>query len=599
MRRASSKRNLSDFWRRDRSPDAAGELVSILQGADMLIGNMGSDIRVTWSGDGTSSTDLGKRIVALDYAPLRGHPCPLPGTVVDEVIGYAAHEGGHCLWTAPRKDQEITLEIHRRWSGLPHNLQQEWQVDQQATLVEVCRLQNILEDAYIDCHIVRRWPVLGEYLRIARRRLNERASIDLEAIARGDFRDRNSIINLWVSVCLYGHSLPRSVAPQVSRVLGSLLDLSERARDQAEGVVRQRMGVDVATILWTEFPKKGGSDAPGFGSHTLADGATGASTTPGRSPCNLDDFDASAGPGAGGREVVSVPKRLQDAVARALGHRAEDISTPVAAALAEVPKRVPAEIRRAGYDPGRAKEVASQVQQQAREVQATFLSQRRSDSRWRHGLRRGKLDDRRLWRPLLGDPRYYARKDLPGPPSLAVGLLLDVSGSMARYMPEVEQTTAVFYQGLLPIPGIDFAAWWYTGESGKTVLTGICDRRCSRLCLDNVAQGGSTPSGAAIAAAKVLMERMSGKRRLLLHFTDGRPDHPVQVRRAVRACREAGVEVYAIGPSRHRELLAGDYGTGNYETIETVSELPKVVAQLVKKRGLTGSHGINKLRAVT
>jgi nitric oxide reductase activation protein len=190
-------------------------------------------------------------------------------------------------------------------------------------------------------------------------------------------------------------------------------------------------------------------------------------------------------------------------------------------------------------------------------------------------------------KPLVGDPAYYTRKELAGRPSLAVGLLLDVSGSMGRYMPVVEQTTAVFCQGLLPIPGIDFAAWWYTAQSGKMVLTGICERRYPKLCLANVTQGGETPSGAAIAGVKVLMERMSGKQQLLIHFTDGRPDCPIHVRRAVQACRDADIQVYAIGPSRYWELLASEYGRGNYETMEDVSELPQVVGRLVKKLGVS------------
>jgi hypothetical protein len=582
----TSSRNLSDFWWRDGSPDAARELVSILHGADMLIGNMGSDIRVTWSGDGMSSTDLEKRIVALDYGPLHSHPCPLPGTVVDEVIGYAVHEGGHCLWTSPAKKWTITEEIRHGWSSLPSDLQQDWQADQEGTLAEICRLQNILEDGYVDHQVDSKWPVLGEYIRIARNRLNERASIDLEAIARGAFPDRNSIINLWVSIGLYGHSLPPTVAPRVRRVLTPLLNLSERAKGEENGVIRQRMAVGAAAILWSEFPAGDVSKAQGHQSRAHSDDAPAASAAPGGSLRNLDDFDPRSAPGARGREVISVPKSLLDAVAGVLANQVEDLSNPVALVVGEDPRRLAAEARRAGYDPERARRVISVVQQQVREVQASFLNQQHRNFRWHHGLQRGKLDDRRLWKPLVGDPGYFKLKDLAGRPSLAVGLLLDVSGSVSRYMPLVEQTTAVFCQGLLPTPGIDFAAWWYTGQSGKMILTGICERRYPKLCLANVTQGGETPSGAAIAGVKVLMERMSGKQQLLIHFTDGRPDCPIHVRRAVQACRDAGIQVYAIGPARYRELLASEYGSGNYETIEAVSELPEAVASLVKKLGV-------------
>lgn len=301
---------------------------------------------------------------------------------------------------------------------------------------------------------------------------------------------------------------------------------------------------------------------------------------------NLDEFDPATSSQPSGRQVVEVPRGLREAMTEAVAHPAEDLSDPVALVVGEEPRRLTAEARRADYDPERARRVISLVQPQVREVQASFLNQQHRNSRWHHGLQRGKLDDRRLWKPLVGDPGYFKLKDLAGRPSLAVGLLLDVSASMGRYMPVVEQTTAVFCQGLLPIPGIDFAAWWYTGQSGKMILTGICERRYPKLCLANVAQGGRTPSGEAIAGVKVLMERMSGKQQLLIHFTDGRPDCPIHVRRAVQACRDTGIQVYAIGPSRYRELLASEYGSGNYEMIEAVSELSEAVARLVKKLGV-------------
>ena len=47
-------RCLSDFWRMDASDDRVMELVSVLRGADNLIGLMGSELRVRWSGDEVS-----------------------------------------------------------------------------------------------------------------------------------------------------------------------------------------------------------------------------------------------------------------------------------------------------------------------------------------------------------------------------------------------------------------------------------------------------------------------------------------------------------------------------------------------------------------
>ena len=250
------ERNLSDFWRHDGSDDPVRELVSILQGADILIGNMGSDLQVAWSSRDVSYTDLARRIVALDYGPLRDQACPFQGTSVDEVVGYAAHEGGHCLWSLPGKEERLRHEIRASWSTLPRALQDDWQTDEDAMLAEVCRIQNVLEDAYIDHHIAQKWPVLGEYVRISRGKLFERVPFDLCAAAEAPNPDRNAAINLWVSVSLYRYSLPPNASTPVKQALDRLVDLSQRAKDEEEPALRQTMAAQAAIVLWQSFPVK-------------------------------------------------------------------------------------------------------------------------------------------------------------------------------------------------------------------------------------------------------------------------------------------------------------------------------------------------------
>ena len=197
------ERSLSDFWR-EASDDRIVDLVSVLRGADSLVGLMGSDLDVSWSGqDGVSYTDFSKRRVALDYSPLRDEAIPFRGVAVDEVIGYAAHEGGHYEWSdGPDRADVIRGEVQARmgWKrrlprgGLRHAWQEgEAQAMRDGTagkpesnpvLVELCRIQNILEDAHVDAAIAKRWPVLGEYVRTARDRVAARHPVDMDAIAR-------------------------------------------------------------------------------------------------------------------------------------------------------------------------------------------------------------------------------------------------------------------------------------------------------------------------------------------------------------------------------------------------------------------------------
>jgi hypothetical protein len=270
-------------------------------------------------------------------------------------------------------------------------------------------------------------------------------------------------------------------------------------------------------------------------------------------------------------------------VASAAARDTEDLSQSVALALAEDPRVVAARARKTQYDPVRAGRVVQEVQGEIGEVRWAFLLQQDVRSRWRRGVYEGRLDDRRLWKARAGDPGCYKRRGVLEGRSLAVGLLLDVSGSMTRYMPIVEQTAAVFSQGLQKMQGVDFAAWFYDGKMASVALSRICDRHLPRLCLSGVSHGGQTPSGAAIAEVKLLMDRMQGNKKLLIHFTDGRPDSKAHVEQALQACQGAGIRVYAIGLPQHRKMLSSQYEEGNFEVMQGVEALPQAVASILKK----------------
>lgn len=577
--------NLSDFWRRDRSDDRTRELVSVLQGADVLIGNMGSDIRVTWSGGDTSHTDLSRKVVALDYAPLQGQNLPFPGATVDEVVGYAAHEGGHCLWSRPGKEQLLTNKLADNWDTLPQQLRHDLEMDEFAAITEVCRIQNALEDAYIDHAIAAKWPVLGKYVRISRRRLFRKSPIDLAAVARSLEPDRNAVINLWVSISLYHRGMPPETSEPVRKALIRLLGLSRKAMEEEDAARRQALAFPAAVVLWQSFPVKEaalpvrpaadtGQQEPGT--------EDGPAATPQGPVQNLDDFDPSYGERTGGRQVVTVSQKLLDDMTETVANTVEDLTSLVVQVLGEAPGNMAARVKRATYDAGAARTAIDQSGRAIRDVQEAFRRQQGEHSRWLKGLDRGRVDTKRLWRTQVPDPHIYKRRDVLGAPRLAVGLLLDVSGSMRKSMETVWRTAAVFSQGLARVPGVNFTILGYTGEAGRVALTRICDRNSPRLCLGGVEQGRSTPSGAAIAATKVLLERMPERQRLLVHFTDGRADDPEHLARAMKACQKAGIGVYTIGLADNAKELNRQLGVGKYEVIRQVSDLPHAVARIVQ-----------------
>lgn len=255
----TENRSLSGFWRHDASDDRVLELVSVLRGAGSLIGNMGGSdaFRVTWAGDGTSRTEFVNKVVRLDFGPLKGLPAPFPGQSVDEVIGYAAHEGGHVLWSDHGFVSTVETAMDAQRSRFPLALKRAWNRNdtaaRAATLREVLRIQNILEDAHVDQTVQHRWPVLGEYIRIARGRMFERNPWDLAEIANDPRPTRRQAMNLWVAVALFERDLPANMRARVRRAMLQLMELTMKSIGEADREVRSRLAVEAAIVLWREF----------------------------------------------------------------------------------------------------------------------------------------------------------------------------------------------------------------------------------------------------------------------------------------------------------------------------------------------------------
>jgi len=672
--------SLSDFWRQDASDDRVRELTSVLRGSDSLIGAMGSGVRAVWSTNGESQTwwvrtkqgKPAKMRVFLDYSPLRDLTAPFQGEAVDEVIGYASHEGGHCLWSSPDSKTDVENLLAQRLAG-------KRSINKPQAVEEVLRVANILEDAFIDYHVGDQWPVLGEYIRISRYKIAENRPIDLEVIARDPRPTYNQMCNLWIACSLYDYPLPGKMSARVHRGMTFLMGKSIEAVQTSNAGLRLKLAVDCWEYLTANFPKRddplpslpsqappqqgrqgeqGEAGGEGAGEDTGEGSSQGKGKGKGKdeaeeeaeegeveteeaggseegegdeediykgsdseaegepepepepdepeqefghfsgdagegeqegqpqegggqggdeqgSPGNLDEFDI--------RDIEEIPEELLKEVLDAIVHELEDITASVAEVINQPIGNVDAQTKKADYDAPAAEKVRQQVKDEIQEMRRVFDRQAQVQSRYLGGLTVGKLDRRNLARVGAGNLRVFKRREVLETPDLAVGLLLDVSGSMSGNMNYVWATACVFAEGLIHKRGVNFLALTYTGGCFDVQTTRICDRNMGRLCLGNVEQGGGTPSGPAIASMKVLMDRMPEKQKVIIHFTDGYPDDKASVMQAVEAARKAGYWVWAISLQGYESMLDSQYGQGNWETISAIRELPGKVANLVQK----------------
>lgn len=655
------QRNLSDYWRQDASDDRVAELTSVLRGSDSLIGVMGSGVRAVWSTNGESQTwwvrtkegKAQETRVFLDYLPLRELVPPFPGQTVDEVIGYAAHEGGHCLWSSPAGRDEAITAMNRSATPATRTASRN-----SNKVEEVLRVANVVEDAFIDFHVSEQWPVLGEYIRISRQKVGARRPIDLDAIAREARPTYNAMLNLWIACSLYDYDLPERMSARVRRAMTFLMSQSVEAVQTQHSSRRMELAVECWEHLTKNFPKRdlplprqgapsqagegswrgrftgrgegegeeaeegeeeaeeaeAGGAGDGAGDTNNKEGTSEAEAEPepvaepaepeqehghfggeaeeqpeegeaeeggeqggdeAGSPGNLDEFDI--------RDIEEMPEELLEEVLDAIVHEMEDISRSVAEVVNRPLADVTAQTQKADYDGPAAERVRNEVENEIQEMRRVFDRQAAIQSRYLTGLTIGKLHARSLARVGAGNFKVFKRREILETPDLAVGLLLDVSGSMHSRMSYVWATGCVFAEALVRKKGVNFLCLTYTGGMFDCQTTRICDRDMGRLCIGNVTQGGGTPSGPAIASMKTLMDRMRERQKVIIHFTDGSPDDQYSVLTAVEACRKAGYEVWAISLQGYERMLQQQYQDGNWETIGSMRELPSKVANLCKK----------------
>lgn len=503
--------------------------------------------------------------VILDPKLLSGFTAPIPGLVVDCIVGIAVRQ-------AAMRELSVASSAWSGWEGLDEEDRPHF-----------ARMHRTLEDVYVSRRL--RWlsPNLAAYLHTMRRTLKPRrrlARLNQASVCPS----RNAVFGVWAEWRLYGEEQPGELGSEVREAVRCLDELAMaylRERDASQRIER-------AGSLWqwlSRFPPDSSSDDAWwfeevgevvFGEENseiqrqLRRNAQG-----GADPGGMMDMSGFESPASASCSDDS----LEDDDARS-----QDIEY-VTGALRELGVRAAVTaIRNASYDPAAHQRVMRETAREIESVRRLFSRLEEARTRWRHGLRRGKLDGRALTRAAVGKDRVFKRRDQPGGCSLALVFLVDVSASMRSHMPVVNRAACVVSEALGPLaPRVWFEVLTYTSaglhQGAEVQLTRLASTG-TPLSLGGVWMEGGTPTGEAIAAATRELARQNAERRFVLHFTDGHPKDTYVVRQALELGRRMGVDVLTISVGAPQEAL---YGEGKCEVAYSVSELPQVLARLLPR----------------
>jgi len=552
---------LSDYWRIDKSGDRAREMASILGGAATQAEMVRARLRPARARErGTGGAPL-----VLDPRLLSGFPAPVPARVVDCVVGLAVRDAALRELSAP-------ASLWEEWPGLDERERREFE-----------RVFRALEERYVAARLARLSPALALYLRAAHDFL---APWSLRAGAAGiDIPlNRTSILELWLGVSLRGERLAGDVS---AALLGAVNELEAAAREYVS-TREPRKRLALAASAWRRLraypPGDESEDTPWWLALRQSSRETGESQAEraqmrknvlggaeSGSFIDLSEYRIDS-PAAMSGDADAVPAELRGA------------GVVLTSELRELGVRAAATaVKDARFDPDDYERVRAAVEDDIQAVKRLFARIDDARSRWRHGLRRGKLDGRGLTRIAAGKNSVFKRRDRQRGRTAMV-FLIDVSASMKSHMPAVHRAACIVGEALRDLaPRVWYEVLTYTSgglHPGAPVQLTRVAASGMPLSLCDVWCDGGTPTGEAIAAALLVLRGRTERRKLVLHFTDGHPKDTYVVRQALELCRCSGVDVLTVSVGAPQEGL---YGAGKCEVAYAASELPDVLARLLPR----------------
>lgn len=555
----SASANLSDYWRVDRSADRSRELASILGGAAAQAELV--QCRLARSHGRVRAPQPSP--VVLDPRLLSGFGAPVPGAAVDCIVGLAVRE-------AALRALSAASSLWTRWSELDVDSRREFAL-----------MHRALEEVYVAARLARLSKALAGYLRAMREMLGP-CSLPTADCGRSVAVTRDSVLGGWLRARLFEEKLPLC-APGIA---GSIQELDVRAgtylatRDPLRRLELAGEIWDWLALLprgatgdipwWSWMPETPWEDQGQSARRQMRDNLRGGGD-PG-SVMNLGRYlgDLPPAPSTGAaREEPAVrgDVELVTDELRELGVRAAVTA-----------------IKDARFDLGDYERVCAEMAPEIDSMRHVFSRLDDVRARWRHGLRRGRIDGRSLTKAAAGKSNVFKSRDRQRGSSMALVFLVDVSASMRSYMTVVNRAACVVSEALRELaPRVWYEVVTYTSgglHPGAPVQLTRLAASGMRLSLRDVWSDGGTPTGEAIAAALLTLRRRVAARKLVLHFTDGHPKDTYVVRQALELCRRYGVDVLTVSVGASQDAL---YGEGKCEVAYSVPELTSVLARLLPR----------------
>ena len=201
-----------------------------------------------------------------------------------------------------------------------------------------------------------------------------------------------------------------------------------------------------------------------------------------------------------------------------------------------------------------------------------------------------RLDVRAIPR---GDGKIFGRKRIADTADLAVGILLDESGSMSGDKIIQTRNMAIIMEDFCRKAGIPLAIIGHT-ESRQTELFEYIafDKRHDKTRLASIQARSCNRDGYALRYVAELMRDRPEEDKLLFIISDGQPNGSngycgetayKDLREVKRDCARWGISLFAGAIDEDKDIIEEIYGDG-YLNITNLGKLPDMLSRLIMKR---------------
>ena len=192
------------------------------------------------------------------------------------------------------------------------------------------------------------------------------------------------------------------------------------------------------------------------------------------------------------------------------------------------------------------------------------------------GLSSGKIDQRRLYRAHTTGQCFKQKEHLVNL-DWNVTLLMDASGSMrGNKWRMVENTVANIHKALSGFHN-RLQAFAYFEKDGILMISQLIKNNR----IQSVAPSGLTASGQAVIAAAYLMPK-GRKRNILIHVTDGESNLGCHVHFGIDYCRKEKIDLITLGCGyQDKDAMIEQYGK-SIQFLDHFGQLAKAMERLLK-----------------